>query len=166
LVPNLAAQPSSHKTLEIDRDPEDGSFFAATTQVHLIPRLVRRLLRGRCWEIIATWRTAMISRILMSAVLLVGVSSIAVAQSTSQPPVAGSGTTVPGAGSSGSTLMNGQPNGVNTSPGISGSSTDSTSINKQSTGATGMPKTGTAEPAGSGTSMGGSTTNPTVGGSK
>jgi hypothetical protein len=29
-----------------------------------------------------------------------------------------------------------------------------------------MPKTGTAEPAGSGTSMGGSTTNPTVGGGK
>jgi hypothetical protein len=107
----------------------------------------------------------MISKILMFAVLLVGVSSIAVAQNTSQPPVSGSGTTVPGASTSG-TMMKGETGSTKTFPAMSGSSTDSTSVNKQSTGATGMPKTGTAEPAGSGASMGGSTSNPTTGGSK
>lgn len=108
----------------------------------------------------------MISKILMSAVLFVGVSSIAVAQSTSPPPVSGSGARAP-SGSTSGTMMNGETGGTKTAPALSGSSTDPTSTKKEeSPGSTGMPKADTAEPAGSGSSMGGSTTNPTTRGGK
>jgi hypothetical protein len=102
----------------------------------------------------------MISKALMSAVLLVGVSSIAVAQSSS-PTATGSSTMTPGSpgrNTSGTDVMKEDSGGAKTTGGMSGGSTDSDS-SKKGSGASGAPMKGTAEPAGSGTSMGGSTTN-------